>query len=72
MDNTGTFIALYLVDILVKYKQANPYTDTYGGKIIRYRFFLALRLALGLALGKVFFLYTCKVCLQMGTGGFSL
>ena len=65
MDNTGTFIALHLVDMLVKHRQANPYTDTHGGKIIRYRFSLALRLALGsalrLVLGKAFFLYTCKV-----------
>ena len=28
-DNTGTFTALYLIDILVKYRQANPYTDNY-------------------------------------------
>ena len=61
MDNTGTFIALYLIDILVKYRQINPYTDTHGGRIIRYRFSLALRPALGLALSKVLFLYTCKV-----------
>ena len=68
-DNTGTFIALHLVDILVKHGQVNPYTDTHGGRIIRYRFSLALGLALGsalgsalgLALGKVLFLYTCKV-----------
>ena len=60
-DNTSTFIALHLVDILVKYRQANPYTDTHGGRIIRYKFSLALRPALGLALSKVFFLYTCKV-----------
>ena len=56
-DNTGTFITSYLIDILVKYRQVNPYTDTHGGRIIRYRFSLAL----GLALGKVLFLYTCKV-----------
>ena len=31
-DITSTFIALYLVDILVKYKQANPYTDSYYKK----------------------------------------
>ena len=61
MDNTSTFIALYFVDILVKYKQANPYTDTYGRKIIKYRFSLALGSALGLALGKALFLYICKV-----------
>ena len=64
-DNTGTFTALYLADILVKYRQANPYTDTYGGRIIRYRFSLALKLALGsalrLVLGKALFLYTYKV-----------
>ena len=30
-DNTGTFIALYLIDMLVKYRQINPYTDTHGG-----------------------------------------
>ena len=28
-DITSTFIALHLTDILVKYKQANPYTDSY-------------------------------------------
>ena len=61
MNNTSISIALHLADILVKHRQANPYTDTYGGKIIRYRFSLALRLALGSALGKAFFLYTCKV-----------
>ena len=33
-DNTGTFIALYLADILVKHRQVNPYTDIHGGKII--------------------------------------
>jgi hypothetical protein len=64
-DNTGTFIALHLADILVKYRQVNPYTDTHGRKMIRYRFSLALGLALGsalrLALDKVFFLYTYKV-----------
>ena len=64
-DNTSTFIVLYFADILVKYRQANPYTDTHSGRIIRYRFSLALglalRSALGLALGKAFFLYTCKV-----------
>ena len=59
-DNTGTFIALYLADILVKHRQINPYTDTYGGRIIRYRFSLTLGLALGLALSKVLFLYTYK------------
>ena len=51
--------------MLVKYRQANPYIDTYGGKMIRYRFSfalgLALGLALGIALGKALFLYTCKV-----------
>ena len=31
VDNTSTFIALYLVDILVKYRQINPYIDTHGG-----------------------------------------
>ena len=30
IDNTSTFITLYFVDILVKYKQANPYTDGYS------------------------------------------
>jgi hypothetical protein len=30
VDNTGTFIALYLADILVKHRQANPYTDSYS------------------------------------------
>ena len=53
MDNTGTSIVLHLIDILVKYRQANPYTDTHSGKIIRYRF--------SLALSKAFFLYTRKV-----------
>ena len=51
--------------MLVKYRQVNPYMDTHGGRIIRYRFSLALGLALGsalgLALGKVLFLYTYKV-----------
>ena len=51
--------------MLVKYRQVNPYTDTHGGKIIRYRFSLALGLALGsalrLVLGKAFFLYIYKV-----------
>ena len=65
VDNTSTFIALHLIDILVKHRQANPYTNTRGGRIIKYRFSLALKLALGLALrlvlGKAFFLYTCKV-----------
>ena len=40
-DNTGIFIALHLVDMLVKYRQVNPYINTHGGKIIRYRFSLA-------------------------------
>ena len=31
-DNTSTFIALHLIDILVKYRQANPYTDSYFKK----------------------------------------
>ena len=30
VDNTGTFIALYLADILVKHRQVNPYTDSYS------------------------------------------
>ena len=47
--------------MLVKHRQVNPYTDIYGGRMIRYRFSLALGLALGLALSKVFFLYTRKV-----------
>ena len=29
-DNTGTFTALHLIDILVKHKQANPYIDGYS------------------------------------------
>ena len=29
-DNTGTFTAPYLADMLVKYRQANPYTDSYS------------------------------------------
>ena len=29
-DNTGTFTALYLADILVKHRQVNPYTDSYS------------------------------------------
>ena len=29
-DNTGTSTALHLVDMLVKYGQANPYTDGYS------------------------------------------
>ena len=64
-DITSTFIALYLTDMLVKHKQANPYTDTHGKKITRYRLSLALGLtlesALGLVLSKAFFLYTHKV-----------
>ena len=64
-DNTSTSIVLHLVDILVKYRQINPYTGTHSEKITRYRFSLALGLALGsalrLALGKAFFLYTRKV-----------
>ena len=28
-DITSTFIALYLANILVKYRQANPYIDSY-------------------------------------------
>ena len=31
-DNTGTFTAPYLADILVKHRQANPYTDSYFKK----------------------------------------
>ena len=30
VDNTGTSIALHLVDMLVKYRQVNPYTDGYS------------------------------------------
>ena len=60
-DNISTFIVLHLIDILVKYRQVNPYMDTYGKRIIKYRFSLVLRPALGLALSKAFFLYTCKV-----------
>ena len=29
-DNTGTSIALHLADMLVKHRQANPYTDGYS------------------------------------------
>ena len=29
-DNTGTFTVLHLIDILVKYRQVNPYTDSYS------------------------------------------
>ena len=29
-DITGTFIVLYLADILVKYRQANPYINNYN------------------------------------------
>ena len=61
VNNISTFIALHLIDILVKYRQVNPYTDTHGGWIIRYRFSLALGPALGLVLSKVLFLYTYKV-----------
>ena len=53
VDNTGTFTALHLADMLVKHGQANPYMDTHGGKMTRYRF--------SLALGKALFLYTRKV-----------
>ena len=47
--------------MLVKYRQVNPYTDTYGGRMTRYRFFLTLGPALGLALSKALFLYPRKV-----------
>ena len=59
--NTGTSTALHLADTLVKHGQANPYTDTHGGRMTRYRFSLALGPALGLALSTALFLYTCKV-----------
>ena len=39
-DITGTFIALHLADTLVKYGQANPYTDTQDEEITRYGFSL--------------------------------
>ena len=29
-DNTSTFTALHLADMLVKYRQVNPYTDSYS------------------------------------------
>ena len=29
-DSTSTFIALHFVDILVKHRQVNPYTDSYS------------------------------------------
>ena len=29
-DNISTFTALYLADMLVKYRQVNPYTDSYS------------------------------------------
>ena len=29
-DNISTFIAPHLIDILVKYRQVNPYTDSYS------------------------------------------
>ena len=29
-DNIGTFTALYFIDMLVKYEQVNPYTDSYS------------------------------------------
>ena len=48
-------VALHYTDTLVKYRQANPYTQT--PKIRQHRFSLAL----GSALGKAFFLYTCEV-----------
>ena len=32
VNNTSTFIALHLVDILVKYKQANFYIESYSKK----------------------------------------
>ena len=60
-DNIGTFITLHLADMLVKHRQVNPYTDTRGRWMTRYRFSLALGPALGLALSKALFLYTCKV-----------
>ena len=39
--NTGTSTALHLADMLVKYRQVNPYTDTHGEKMTRYGFSLA-------------------------------
>ena len=30
VNNISTFIALHLIDILVKYKQVNPYIDNYS------------------------------------------
>ena len=54
-DITSTSTALYLIDTLVKHRQANPYTRT--PKIRQYRFSLAS----GSALGKAFFLYTREV-----------
>ena len=62
-DNTtcSTFIALHLADTLVKHRQVNPYINTHSGRMTRYRFSLTLGPALGLALSKAFFLYTCKV-----------
>ena len=61
VDIINIFIVLYLINILVKYRQVNPYIDTHSGKIIRYRFSLTLGSALGLVLGKALFLYTRKV-----------
>ena len=68
-DITGTFMALHLVDTLVKHGQANPYTDIKEKKMTRYGFSLAL----GSASGKAFFLYTRKVfASKWAVGGFSL
>ena len=56
-DITGTFIALHLVDMLVKYRQAKTPIQIATLKDNKIQVFPYL----GLALGKVFFLYTREV-----------
>ena len=56
-DITGTFIALHLVDILVKYRQAKTPIQIATLKDNKIQVFPYLKLALG----KAFFLYTYKV-----------
>ena len=66
VDNTGISTALHLADILVKYRQANPYTDGYSKRRQDIGFPLP-----GVSLGKAFFLYTREVfAFKWALGGF--
>ena len=56
-DITGTFIALYLADMLVKYRQAKTPIQIATLKDNKIQVFPYL----GVTLGKVFFLYTREV-----------